>query len=232
MGERPCILMVEDNENVLTANRLLFERDGYAVRTAETLAQARRELAAGPVDLVLLDVILPDGSGPSLVPEIRAAGDARILMLSSRRQYQDILDGLTGGADDYMTKPYRNMELKARVAALLVKGSAGADRAGADEPRLLTRGRLTLDERAMRGFVEGRDMALTPKEFALLKLLVRNEGTTLSRRTLYEQVWSQAANDDDRAVKTHLSNLRGKLEGSGYTIISLWREGYRFEAEE
>ena len=98
--EKPVLLIVEDNESILLANRALFERDGYIVRAAKTLAEARGAIPDGRVDLAMLDILLPDGSGFDLVPELRAMGDALILMLTSKREYQDIVDGLLGGADE------------------------------------------------------------------------------------------------------------------------------------
>ena len=232
--DKAVILMVEDNDNVLTLNRTVLEGAGYEVRTATTLAAARRSLQGdGPVDLVLLDIELPDGSGFEIVQDIRAAGDAAILMLTSRRKYQDILDGLTGGADDYMTKPYRNEELLARVMALLQKKQSKDSKDNRADARFLSWGKLTLDTVSSQAFVGGTNLQLTPKEYALLALLAQHEGTPLSAERLYEEAWDpKNQHQDARTVKAHISNIRKKLHGSGMTIATEWGEGYVFLQEE
>ena len=112
-------LMVEDNEHVLALNRSVLEREGCTVLPAGNLAGARRALAEHPnPDIVVLDILLPDGNGLAFIPELRETTPAPVLMLTSKRDYADMVKGLTGGADDYMTKPYRVEELLARMVAL------------------------------------------------------------------------------------------------------------------
>ena len=218
--------MVEDNENMLLANRVLFERDGFIVRAARTLAEARVALSEGSVDLALLDIVLPDGNGFDLLPQLRATGDTMVLMLTSKREYQDIVDGLLGGADDYMTKPFRTSELKARVAALLAKRERRRQTAATTT---LMRGPLTLDTTALQAFLFGKDMLLTPKEFALLLMLAQNDGVAFSAESLYEKVWGQPMGGDANAVRVAVSRLRSKLDSCDYTITSTRGEGYSFK---
>lgn len=221
-SRKPVVLIVEDNRHILELNRILLTREGLEVHTAADLKRAREVLAEIVPDLVLLDIMLPDGDGMQFIPEIRAAGRSLIMMLTSKRDYGDILGGLTGGADDYLTKPYRNEELKARVAALLLRRTAPKGE------RYVRCGPLTLDTVAVQAFCDGKSLRLTPKEFALLHLLVQKEGESLSAGQLYEAVWNQSSNGDVRAVKAHLSNLRRKIEGCHCAITSSRGGGYRF----
>lgn len=120
--QQPTVLLVEDNAHVLALNQSVLERRGYSVLTARSLAAVRQLLARKPrVDVAVLDIRLPDGNGLDFVPELRQTAPVPVLMLTSCRDYDDMVRGLTGGADDYMTKPYRIDELLARIAALLLK---------------------------------------------------------------------------------------------------------------
>jgi len=220
------ILMVEDDAGVARIVSIVLGSVGLAVRTAATLLEARQELKARPVDLVLLDIMLPDGDGRDLIQDIRAAGNAAILMLTSKREYQDILGSLTGGADDYLAKPFRNDELIARIDALLLK------RAARTEIHILRRGALVLDTDAGRATLQGKDMILTPKDFALLKQLIQNEDKFIQPSVLYERLWKQPMSGDSQAVRSAVSRLRRKLAGCGYTILYMTHEGYRFVEED
>ncbi|WP_343210266.1 response regulator transcription factor [Anaerolentibacter hominis] len=221
------VLMVEDNEHVLALNRSVLEREGCKVLPAASLADTRQVLAERPViDIVVLDILLPDGNGLDFIPELREKTAAPVLMLTSKRNYADMVRGLTGGADDYMTKPYRVEELLARMAALLHRQEAAR---GKSE---LTRGLLTLDLVAQRAFLHGEDILLQPREYAALFYLIQHEGEGISAEQLYEKVWRLPANGSVSAAKTTVSRLRRKLAGSGYTITSGWGSGYCFERKQ
>ncbi|RHR28613.1 DNA-binding response regulator [Clostridium sp. AF19-22AC] len=220
------VLMVEDNEHVQELNRLVLEREGCMVLTAPSLDAARQILAGHPViDIVVLDILLPDGSGLDFIPELKKSTAAPVLMLTSRRGYGDMVQGLTGGADDYMTKPYRVEELLARMVALLHR------RETAQGNIRLTRGPLVLDTVAQRAFLHGEDILLQPREYAVLLYLIRHEGEGVPAEQLFEAVWKLPALGNTNAAKTAVSRLRRKLSGSGYTISSGRGTGYCFERE-
>lgn len=222
----PVILMVEDNEHVRALNCSVLERAGYRVLTAQSLAETRRILASKPdISMVVLDILLPDGNGLAFIGELRQSTHAPVLLLSSRRDYKDIVKGLTGGADDYMTKPYRIEELLARIVALLRRKEAMRP------PAEVVRGPLVMDTVAQRGFLFDRDMLLQPKEYAILLFLIQNEGQGVSAEQLYEAVWKLPASGNAGAVKTAVSRLRRKLAGSGFTITATRGRGYCFEKE-
>lgn len=228
MNRQPVILLVEDNPAILEANRQALAHEGYRIETANSLAEARQALAATPPDAIVLDILLPDGSGLDFLREMREAGQsAPVLLLTSLIKKDERLEGLQAGGDDYITKPYDIDELRARVAAFLRR--VRLDRESAPPAQTINRGLLTLDTLAGRAFLNGVDLRLTPKDFSLLRMLVQNEGKTLSKAALYEAVWKAPLAGDDTAIKTAVSRLRKKLEDSDFTIKSLRGQGYRFE---
>jgi DNA-binding response OmpR family regulator len=225
MPEQNTVLLVEDNKEMNEINRRRLELEGYAVLTAPTLARAREHLSRHDPQVILLDVDLPDGDGAGFCSEIRANTDAHILFLTSSTTVDDKVKGLAAGGDDYITKPYNMEELTARV-------SSAMRRRGMTKPaRHIIKGSLSLDFVANIAYLNGVDMLLTQKEFGLLHMLIRNEGKVLSREALYEAVWMLPANDETRTVKTHISEIRKKIIGCGYTITVSRGEGYCFENE-
>jgi len=203
----PVILMVEDDPNVLELNKKILARRGFETRGAKTLQKAR-ELLRNPCDLVLLDITLPDGSGLDFISEIRAATSAPILMLTSKKEASDIVEGLITGADDYLTKPYRLDELYARIVALLRRVEIHSTQRR--DPQKF--GPITLDEASARAYCNGRDILLNPKEFALLLELFFSRDDYITGNALYEKLWGVSAGGDDHAVRTQIYRLRKKLE--------------------
>lgn len=226
------ILIVEDNEEVLRINRKALNRKGFKVLTARTIAEARALLEAHSVHLIVLDILLPDGSGLDFCPEIREETSAPILMLSGLRAHQDIVDGLLTGGDDYMTKPYRVEELSARIFSMLRRELLHEQKMEMQAPkRIIQCGPLELDTDLNRAYLNNKNIGLTPKEFALLLLLVQNEGKMVSSKKIYEKVWGDIPNDDVRTIWTHISKLRSKLEISADSAINITAErgkGYIF----
>lgn len=221
------VLIVEDNEHVLALNRAVLEREGYTVLPAVNLASVRQVLiATAVIDIVVLDILLPDGSGLDFIPELKGLTSAPVLMLTGKRDYEDMVKGLTGGADDYMTKPYRVEELLARIVALLHRRETER---GND---MLIRGPLILDTVAQRGLLNGEDLLLQPREYAALYFFMQHEGERISAQRLYETLWKLPAAGSASAAKTAVSRLRRKLSGSGFTITSGWGAGYCFEREK
>lgn len=220
------ILMVEDNINVLHLNRSVLERQGYTVLCAESLGQARDLLMKHPqADLAVLDILLPDGNGLEFAREVKQIAGCPVLMLTSKRSHSDIVEGLTGSADDYLTKPYRIEELSARIRALLIKRN--------ETPvRVAAKGSLTLDIPSGRAFLHDGDLMLQPREFSVLLTLMQHENQRLSAGALYETAWNLPATGDVSAVKTTVSRLRKKLAGSGFCIEYERGGGYCFWKED
>lgn len=221
--ESPLLLLVEDSEEILEDNRKALEARAYQVLEARTLAQAKIRLLEHQPDLILLDVLLPDGNGVELCREIREMTAAPILFLTSLAESRQIVEGLRAGGDDYITKPYRMEELLARVEAQLRR----LERLRGGEP-VVSVGGLTLESHVQRAFLNGRDLLLKPKEYQLLALLVRSRDKALSAEELYREVWGMEVNADARTVLVHLSNLRAKLrDGEDEGEVRILRDGNR-----
>jgi DNA-binding response OmpR family regulator len=219
----PLVLVVEDEHEIAGLMRDFLEADGFRVRLAHDAAAAARALLDRP-DCVVLDVMLPDGSGFNLCREIRATQDVPILFLSARDGDADKIRGLALGADDYIVKSATPAEVVARVKAVL-RRSAGGLTAG-----VLRFGRLEIDLPAREVAVAGRPVRLTAREFDLLHLLVRHPRQVFSRERLFDLLWGSYG--DRSAVSVYISRLRDKIEDDPRNpqyISTVWGAGYRFD---
>ena len=219
---KPHILIVEDDADIMRANRTALELEGHRVSAADTLAESRALAANSTPDLIILDVLLPDGNGLDYCEELRGASGVRILFLSALNTRENVLAGLRAGGDDYISKPYDMDELLLRVEALLRRGRLIR---GADTPLRLQE--LEMDLTSRRATLGGKDILLKPKEFSLLFLLARQPDCTISAKELYERAWGLQTADDVCSVKEHISRIRAKLCGSGLSIVSQRGQGYR-----
>lgn len=224
--EDKTILLVEDNEELNEINRRALVLKGYSVLSAKTLGEAREYLSDYSPDVILLDVMLPDGDGIDFCKEIRDKTDAHILFLTSRVEHEDRVRGLETGGDDYITKPYHPEEMISRVAAAIRRREMSKT-----TPKDYAIGSLTLDIVAGMAYVNGNNLRLSTKEFALLYLLSQNEGKTLTSEYLYETVWKLFLNNDVRPLRTQISELRRKMANANceYTINAVYGKGYCFE---
>ena len=227
---KSLILMIDDEKNVLTLNEqiLTYASSSIVCHKAQTLAEARAKLrsAVQDYDLFILDIMLPDGSGLDFIEEIHAISSAPILVLSAKNTPRDIIRGVARGGDNYITKPYDPEAMAALALAMLRR----EEKHGRQElVKTISRGALSLDLVAHRAYVGGNDILLKPKEFALLLVLMQEEGATISAERLYEAIWKAPVGKDKRPLQKQVSNLRTRLEqgGSGYTILSVYGEGYR-----
>ena len=222
------VLVVDDDANVVELTRLYLERDGYRVVSASDgargLALAREEQPS----LVVLDVMLPRVNGLDVCRTLRQESAVPIIMLTARVEEDDRLTGLDLGADDYVTKPFSPRELAARVRAVLRRAARdGAD----DESATLSCGPVELDQRARRVTVGGSELRLTPTEFRLLTLLMRQPGRTFTRDEIIDRVLGDDFDGFDRTVDAHVSSLRRKLAaapgGNAKLIQTVYGSGYR-----
>ncbi len=227
--QKPVILMVEDEKEVLSINARMLKRRGYAVLTAASYHEAITLLESHIPDLLILDIMLPDGSGFELCRQFRRVSDHPVMFLSGKSETSDRVDSLEMGGDYYLQKPYDPDELLA-IANRLTKRHLLA-RQKQMELTLINKGSLTLDLQKNKASVGGVDAALTAKEFALLLYLVQHEDKEVSPHTLYQTVWGTAYADDIRTVRTHIKNLRKKLgadEAEDFDIVSSYGKGYTF----
>jgi DNA-binding response OmpR family regulator len=200
---------------------MLKRRGGYAVRTAMNLAEARQRIKESVPDLIVLDIMLPDGNGLEFLRNLRGDSDIPVLLLTALGESSDVVAGLRAGGDDYLAKPYDNEVLLARIELLL----RWAERV----PKTLAKGPLIADITAGRAFINGNDLLLTQKEFAVLFLFMQNEGTTMSAEDLYEKVWKRPLGDDKNTLQATISCLRKKIGDSGYVISASRGRGYIFQ---
>lgn len=224
--KKATILIVEDDRDILNANRAALELEGYDVLTADTLSKGRSAAEELSPDLIILDILLPDGNGLSYCEELRGKSGIRILFLSALNTREDVLAGLRAGGDDYISKPYDMDELLLRVETLLRRGKL----IGQEEPPLRLGG-LELDFVSHRALLCGQDILLKPKEFSLLAVLAREPGRTLPVAELYKRVWGMDMVDDPHTVKEHISRIRSKLgKECELLIVSERGKGYRLQS--
>ncbi|HVZ77361.1 MAG TPA: response regulator [Gemmatimonadaceae bacterium] len=220
------ILVVDDEPDIVALVTFHLAKAGYRVSTAangdDALTAARAERPA----LVVLDLMLPGMSGLDVLRALRADDATRhiaVLLLTARREEQDRIEGLSIGADDYLTKPFSPQELVLRVAAILRRVAASS--AGPGDT--VTVGPVTIDRGAHRVRVDGQDVELTPTEYRLLLLLYERRGRVQSRSHLLETVWEAAPDIQTRTVDMHVQRLRTKLGAAGELIETVRGFGYR-----
>ena len=219
------ILIIEDEENIASFARMYLEAEGFRVTIAtrgdEGLALARAEQPA----LLIVDLMLPGLDGFDITRQLRSSGRMPIIMLTARDDPIDKVVGLELGADDYITKPFNPRELIARVRAVLRRSDAPHPSSGPDDT-MLELGTLRIALGGREVSVDGDPVALTPKEFDLLVLLVENRGIVMTREQLLEHVWGYTFLGDSRTIDVHIRQLRRKL-GDACQIETVWGTGYK-----
>ena len=200
---KPLVLMIEDNPDILRINGKWLTEAGFVTADADTLAKARKVLENDSPDIIILDILLPDGNGLDFMSELKTLCDAPVLFCSSRNEDKDLVRGLEAGGAYYIPKPYNVDVLVAHIQVMWRKEQENREKmraalAAKTPEREHIRGALKLDMLAGRAYMDGRDAGLTPKQFALLFTLVQNEGREISAKELYEAVWGHAVNEVPR----------------------------------
>lgn len=227
------ILVVDDETLVLKGIQFNLKRDGYTVITGCDGAQAVALARSEQPDLIILDLMMPVKDGLEACVEIRSFSDVPIIILTARSEDMDKLMGFDCGADDYVTKPFNILELKARIRALLRRAGSkpGTTRS---ESVSLRCGPIDLNPVSRSATVNGRPVTLTAREFDLMALLMRNPNRVFSRNSLLDQVWGYEYQGDDRTVDVHIRRLREKLEpipAAPMYIMTKWGVGYYLRDE-
>lgn len=208
--DRPAILLIEDDPQIVDAVRGLLEADGFEVRACADGESGLQAAAAHPCDVVVLDRMLPRMDGMEVLARLRAAGcDKPVLVLSALGRSENRIEGLEQGADDYLGKPFEPGELLARVRALHRRAAAMA------HSPILICGELELHVRARTVHRGGRHLALSPKEFELLKYLMHNAGAVVTREMLLREVWKLNFDPQTNVIDVNLGRLRRKLDDGG-----------------
>ncbi len=225
------ILVVDDEELLVKGIKFNLENEGYEVDACYDGQTAVDMAAATQYSLIILDLMMPKLDGLSACMKIRETSTVPIIMLTAKSEDTDKLIGFEYGADDYITKPFNILELKARVRALLRRSGMQSGTQGVSAGRI-SHGFVTIDTERRIAEVDGRVIDLTVKEFDLVELLMRNPGKVYSRENLLDIVWGYDYQGDIRTVDVHIRRLREKLErnpAAPECIITKWGVGYYFK---
>ena len=224
------ILVVDDEKLLVKGIKFNLENEGYQVSAAYDGAAAVELAKKEDFDLIILDLMMPVLSGTEACMKIREFSDVPVIMLTARSEDADKLMGFACGADDYVTKPFNILELKARIRALLKRAAPKAETES--ETERITVGELSLDTRQRVAIRDGEIIELTAKEYDLIELLMKNPGRVYSRESLMDLVWGYSYAGDYRTVDVHIRRLREKLErvsAEPTHIMTKWGVGYYFK---
>ena len=225
------ILVVDDEKLLVKGIRFNLENEGYEVITGCDGMEAVELAGSENPDLIVLDLMMPRLDGLEACGKIREFSDVPIIMLTAKADDMDKLLGFEHGADDYLTKPFNILELKARIKALLRRSRAGQKQQALPDSKLVC-GHITLDRDARDAYNDGQLVDLTAKEFDLMELLMRNPNRVYSRESLLNAIWGYDTSSDIRTVDVHIRRLREKLERSPAApehIMTKWGVGYYFK---
>ena len=222
------ILVVDDEELLVKGIRFNLQNDGYEVITGSSGLDAIRLVQEASPDLIVLDVMMPEMDGLAACSRIREFSDIPIILLTAKTDDMDKLMGFDCGADDYLTKPFNILELKARIRALL-RRSQSKEKEFSET--VLTIGTISLDLGARNAYRSGQPVDLTAKEFDVIEFLMRNPNRVYSREALLDTIWLYEYRSDIRTVDVHIRRLREKLEDNPAEpnyIMTKWGVGYYF----
>jgi two-component system response regulator ChvI len=232
------IALVDDDRNILTSVSIALQAEGYATRVYSDGETALKALAENPPDLAILDVKMPRMDGMELLRRLREKSELPVIFLTSKDEEIDEALGLAMGADDYITKPFSQRLLLARIRAILRRAELRAAPADAepraDEPAQIARGRLVMDPARHRVSWDGKDVTLTVTEFMILEALAQRPGVVKSRNQLMDVAYQDDIYVDDRTIDSHIKRLRRKfraVDDSFKAIETLYGVGYRFGEE-
>ena len=227
MGKR--VLVVDDEKLIVKGIRFSLEQDGMDVDAAYDGEEALALAGENAYDLILLDIMLPKLDGFEVCQRIREFSDVPVVMLTAKGEDMDKILGLEYGADDYITKPFNILEVKARIKAIMRRTSRRGDIHTAG--RMIVKGGMTIDCESRRVVIEDREVNLTAKEFDLLLLLIENKGKVLKKEYIFNQIWGADSFSEPQTLTVHIKWLRKKIEenpGKPKRILTIWGVGYQF----
>lgn len=223
------VLIVDDEKLIVKGIRFSLEKDDYEVDTAYDGGEALEKAKENTYDVILLDLMLPVMNGMDVCRQIREFSDVPIIMLTAKGEDMDKILGLEYGADDYITKPFNILEVKARIKAILRRTRAAKKNV---EENVIVNGDIRLDKDNRRVQICGREINLTGKEFELLEFLVANPGKVYGRAKLLQLIWGKDYPGDERTVDVHVRRLREKIEPNPSEpryVQTKWGVGYYYQ---
>lgn len=222
------ILLVDDESKMLDLLSLYLSPLGYKCIKKDSAIDAITFLKSNSVDLILLDVMMPNMDGWEACKEIRKYWDTPIILLTAMSEKTDIVKGLKNGADDYMSKPFDEEELTARIEAVLRRNKE-------ENKKILFQG-LSIDHESFQLQYNGTEIPLTPKEFAMMSLFLKNQNKVFTREHFITSIWGYEVSTEDRTIDSHVRNLREKLRKSGFPaddhLLTVWGIGYKWAGKE
>lgn len=228
------VLICDDQKDIVSALKIYLKPEGYHLHTAYSGEEALQIVKNNEIHLILLDIMMPGMDGITTASHIREFSNVPILFLTAKSETEDIVLGLNVGADDYITKPFVPVELLARVRSQLRRYALLGSRPEEASDNI-SMGGIILNDRTKSVTVDGNAVTLTPTEYSILNLLIRNPGKVYSTKALYEAVWQEEALGSEGAVAVHIRHLREKIEitpSEPRYIKVVWGQGYKMEASK
>ena len=226
------ILICDDDKDIVSALDIYLTAEGYRTEKAYNGIQAIEAVKKGGIDLILMDIMMPEMDGIRATAKLRENGNVPIILLTAKSEDTDKVLGLNIGADDYVTKPFNPIEVIARVKSQLRRYTTLGGKPEGAAQHTLRNGGITMDDAAKLVTVDGDPVALTPIEYNILRLLLKNPGRVYSTAQIYEQVWNDAALGAESTVAVHIRHLREKIEinpAEPRYIKVVWGLGYKME---
>ena len=226
------ILICDDDPDIVSALDIYLTSEGYQTLKAYDGLEALRMVEENPVDLVLLDVMMPKLDGIRTTAKLRESFNLPIILLTAKSEDADKILGLNIGADDYVTKPFNPIEVMARVKSQLRRYTTLGGQSRGEDTHLLVNGGIAMDDGAKSVTVDGEPVSLTPLEYNILRLLLSHPGQVFSTGQIYEQVWNDPSLGSENTVAVHIRHLREKIEidpANPHYLKVVWGLGYKME---
>ena len=224
------VLICDDQPDIVNALKIYLKPEGYELLTAKNGKEALEVAKKEHIDLILMDIMMPQMDGIAATDQIREFSNVPIILLTAKSETEDVVLGLNVGADDYITKPFVPVEVLARVRSQLRR--YGMQKDTAPKADHLTVGGIMLNDLEKKVTVDGEEASLTPIEYAILKLLLENPNKVYSSKAIYRIVWNEEPMGNEGAVSVHIRHLREKIEidpGNPRYIKVVWGQGYKME---
>ncbi len=226
------ILVCDDERDIVSAVQIYLEAEGYKVFTAYNGSEAVKIFSENDIHLILLDIMMPVMDGITTMVKIRENSNVPIILLTAKSEDTDKVLGLNVGADDYITKPFNPVEMLARVRSQIRRFTKLGGNISRMDNDVLTIGSISINDASKTVQIDGEIVALTPTEYEILKLLMKNKGRVMSQKEIYESVRNEMAFGAENTIAVHIRHLREKIEinpSEPRYIKVVWAHGYKFE---